>query len=86
MYWKRGYTLEKILVKTGIYSFIVSFFLLVIFKKREISDIEEEGWTSYTEIPYSEYFFTIFRYSIITSLFAVLFMLLYIFANKTNHK
>ncbi|WOD64890.1 hypothetical protein NQZ71_23500 (plasmid) [Niallia taxi] len=78
--------MEKILVKTGIYSFIVSFFLLVIFKKREISDIEEEGWTSYTEIPYSEYFFTIFRYSIITSLFAVLFMLLYIFANKTNHK
>ncbi|MEI2403350.1 hypothetical protein [Niallia taxi] len=78
--------MEKILVKTGIYSFIVSFFLLVIFKKREISDIEEEGWTSYTEIPYSEYFFTIFRYSIITSLFAVLFMLLYNFANKTNHK
>ncbi|MCT2345736.1 hypothetical protein M4D71_16380 [Niallia taxi] len=78
--------MEKILVKTGIYSFIVSFFLLVIFKKREISDIEEEGWTSYTEIPYSEYFFTIFRYSIITSLFAVLFMLLYNFANKINHK
>ncbi|MEI2466802.1 hypothetical protein [Niallia taxi] len=78
--------MEKILVKTGIYSFIVSFFLLVIFKKREKSDIEEEGWTSYTEIPYSEYFFTIFRYSIITSLFAVLFMLLYNFANKTNHK
>ncbi|MED4036213.1 hypothetical protein ACQRXC_21465 (plasmid) [Niallia taxi] len=76
--------MEKILVKTGIYSFIVSFFLLVIFKKREISDIDEEGWTSYTEIPYSEYFFTIFRYSVIISLFAVLFMLLYIFANKTK--
>ncbi|TRZ40549.1 hypothetical protein CEQ21_06505 [Niallia circulans] len=76
--------MEKILVKTGIYSFIVSFFLLVIFKKREISDIDEEGWTSYTEIPYSEYFFTIFRYSVIISLCAVLSMLLYIYANKTK--
>ena len=84
MYWKGGLHIGKILVKTGIYSFIVSFFLLVIFKKREISDIDEEGWTSYTEIPYSEYFFTIFRYSVIISLFAVLFMLLYIFANKTK--
>lgn len=76
--------LEQKLVKTGIYTFIVSFCLLVIFKNREISETDEEGWTSVTEIPYSEHFFAIFKYSIITSLIAVLVMLLCIFANKTK--
>ncbi|MCM3217733.1 hypothetical protein M3612_25010 [Niallia taxi] len=76
--------MEKKLVKTGIYTFIVSFCLLVIFKNREISETDEEGWTSVTEIPYSEHFFAILQFSIIISFIAVLVMLLCIFANKTK--
>ncbi len=76
--------MERILVKTGIYSFIVSFCLLVIFKSQKLSETDEEGWTSFTEIPFPEYFFTIFRYSIITCFITVLFVLLYLLVNKTK--
>lgn len=41
-----GFKMEKILVKTGIYSFIVSFFLLVVFMKKEESTtaLQEGLW------------------------------------------
>ena len=38
--------MEKILVKTGIYSFVISFFLLVVFMKIEKSITDIEGMTS----------------------------------------
>jgi hypothetical protein len=74
--------MEKILVKTGIYSLVLSFFLFVVFMKREESTTDFEGMTSFVVTPYPEYFFQIFRYSIITSIIAVIFVLLYILLNK----
>ncbi|WP_394582195.1 hypothetical protein [Cytobacillus firmus] len=63
--------MEKIIVKTGIYSFIVSFFLLVAFMKRIESTTDVDGMISSVITPYPEFFFTIFRYSVITSIIAV---------------
>ena len=74
--------MEKILVKTGIYSLVLSFFLLVVFMKREESTTDFEGMTSFVVTPYPEFFFQIFRYSIITSIIAVIFVWLYILLNK----
>ncbi|MGE7837639.1 hypothetical protein [Viridibacillus arvi] len=74
--------MEKILVKTGIYSFVVSFFLLVVFTKIEESITDVEGMTSFVVTPYPEFFFNIFRYSIITSIIAVILVCVYILSNK----
>ncbi|MGG0666854.1 hypothetical protein ABE042_22530 [Viridibacillus arvi] len=74
--------MEKILVKTGIYSFVISFFLLVVFMKIEKSTTDIEGMTSFVVTPYPEFFFNIFRYSIITSIIAVILVCVYILSNK----
>jgi len=74
--------MEKILVKTGIYSLIVSFFLLVVFMKRVESTTDFEGMTSFVTTPYPEFFFHIFRYSIITSIIAVILVCVYLLSNK----
>ena len=74
--------MEKILVKTGIYSLVLSFFLFVVFMKREVSTTDFEGMTSFVVTPYPEFFFQIIRYSIITSIIAVICVLLYIWLNK----
>lgn len=76
--------MEKILVKTGIYSFVSSFFLLVIFLKREVDTIDVDGMTSFTVIPYPEFFFTIFRYSVITTVIAVVLVVVFLLTNKQN--
>jgi hypothetical protein len=68
---------EKILVKTGIYSFIVSFFLFVVFFKRE-RNIGFEEETIYEITPFPEFFFQIFRYSVIISIIAVAAAFLYV--------
>ncbi|MFJ8066915.1 hypothetical protein ACIQYS_20270 [Psychrobacillus sp. NPDC096426] len=70
--------MEKLLVKTGIYSLVLSFFLLVVFMKREESTTDIDGMTSFIITPYPEFFFHIFRYSIITSIIVVMFVWLYI--------
>jgi hypothetical protein len=69
-------------VKIGIYSLFISFFLLVVFMKREEYTTDFEGMTSFVVTPYPEFFFHIFRYSIITSIIAVMFVWLYILLNK----
>ena len=74
--------MEKILVKIGIYSLVLSFSLLVVFMKREESTTDFEGMTSFVVTPYPEFFFQIFRYSIITSIIAVILVWLYILLNK----
>ncbi|MBN8203533.1 hypothetical protein [Bacillus sp. NTK034] len=76
--------MEKFIVKTGIYSFIVSFFLLVAFMKRIESTTDAGGMTSSVITPYPEFFFTIFRYSVITSVIAVLIAIAYLFSIKKN--
>ncbi|OMC77714.1 hypothetical protein [Viridibacillus sp. FSL H8-0123] len=74
--------MEKILVKTGVYSFVVTFFILVAFMQIEESTNDVEGMTSFVVIPYPEFFFHIFRYSIITSIIAVILGCVYILSNK----
>lgn len=76
--------MEKIIVKTGIYSFIVTFFLLVAFMKRIESTTDVDGMTSSVITPFSEFFFTIFRYSVITSIIAVLIAIAYLVSMKKN--
>lgn len=76
--------MEKIIVKTGIYSFIVSFFLLVAFMKRIESTTDVDGMTSSVITPFPEFFFTIFRYSVITSIIAVLIAIAYLVSMKKS--
>ncbi|MCM3245228.1 hypothetical protein NX029_16030 [Cytobacillus firmus] len=71
-------------MKTGIYSFIVSFFLLVAFMKRIESTTDVDGMTSSVITPFPEFFFTIFRYSVITSIIAVLIAIAYLVSMKKN--
>lgn len=71
-------------MKTGIYSFIVSFFLLVAFMKRIESTKDVDGMTSSIITPFPEFFFTIFRYSVITSIIAVIIAILYLFSMREN--
>lgn len=81
--------MEKFLVKTGIYSFIVSFSLLFVFLPRTRSTTDVNGMTSGMVIPYPEYFFNITRYSIITSIVALVVMYfvhqLKKIKNESNH-
>lgn len=74
--------MEKILVKTGIYSLIISFLLLVVFMKREESTTDFEGMSSFVVTPYPEFFFQIFRYSIITSIIATILVYVYLLSNN----
>ncbi len=71
-------------MKTGVYSFIVSFFLLVAFMKRIASTTDVDGMTSSVITPYPEFFFTIFRYSVITSIIAVIIAIIYLFSMREN--
>lgn len=76
--------MEKILVKTGLYSFIGSFILLIIFMKREENTIDVDGFTTLIVTPYPEFFFTIFRYSVIASVIAIILVGGYILTNKKS--
>lgn len=76
--------MEKILVKTGIYSLIISFFLFVAFLKREKLTTDVEGMSSYEITPFPQYFFQIFRYSVIISIIAVVVAFLYVFYLKNE--
>jgi ABC-type spermidine/putrescine transport system permease subunit I len=76
--------LEKILVKTGIYSFIISFFLFVVFFKREKLTTDVDGMSSYEITPFPQYFFQIFRYSVIISIIAVVVASYVYYLNNGN--
>ncbi|WP_175987400.1 hypothetical protein [Bacillus sp. Marseille-Q1617] len=73
--------MEKLLVKTGIYSFIISFSLFVVFLKRE-RNIGFEEETIYEITPFPEFFFRIFRYSVIISIIAAVVAFLYVYYLK----
>jgi hypothetical protein len=79
---KGGKAVEKILVKTGIYSFIVSFFLFIAFIKREKTTTDVEEMSSFEVTPFPEYFFKLFRYSVILSIIAVVAAFLYVYYLK----
>jgi ABC-type spermidine/putrescine transport system permease subunit I len=79
---------EKMLVKTGIYSFILSFFLFVVFLKREKTTTDFEGMSSYEVTPFPQFFFQIFRYSVIISIIGIVIACAYVFyqKNETSEK
>ena len=66
--------MERFLVKTGIYSFVVSFSLLFAFFPRQRSTTDVNGMTSFMEISYLDYLFNITRWPIIVSLLAIVIM------------
>ena len=68
--------MERILVKTVIYSFIISFSVLVLIpRERYYTDIN--GMTSFEFTPYSEFFFMNLKYSIIITLIMSISIFLY---------
>ncbi|MFL0366234.1 hypothetical protein ACH0BF_24970 [Pseudobacillus sp. 179-B 2D1 NHS] len=56
--------MERTLVKTAIYSFIISFSALLIIMDRTDTSEDADGMTSTWEIPYPDYFFMILQDSI----------------------
>jgi hypothetical protein len=55
---------EKTLIKTAIYSFIISFSALLVLVDRTGVSEDVNGMHSGWEIPYPDYFFMILKYSI----------------------
>lgn len=71
-----GNIVERTLVKTAIYSFIISFSLLVLIpRERYTTDLN--GMTSVEVTPYSEFFFMNLKYSIIITLIMGISIVLY---------
>lgn len=68
--------MERTLVKTALYSFVISFSLLVLIpRERYTTDVN--GMMSFEVTPYSEFFFMNFKYSIIITLIMAVFIFLY---------
>lgn len=63
--------MEKKIIKTGVYALIVSFLLMIVGFKREYEIVDADGVSVNEVIAYSDFFFTIFRYSIIISMVAM---------------
>ncbi|MGM7703385.1 hypothetical protein ACSVDE_16765 [Pseudalkalibacillus sp. Hm43] len=76
--------MEKLLVKTGIYSFIISFIGFLIFFPREHR--YEEGPNDYvTEIvSYSDFFFNITRYSAIVMVIAIFILAVSLWSSHSS--
>lgn len=63
--------MEKKIIKTGVYTLIVSFLLMIVGFKREYEIVDADGVSVIEVIAYSDFFFTIFQYSIIISMVAM---------------
>ncbi|VDG96906.1 Uncharacterised protein [Lysinibacillus sphaericus] len=74
--------MEKFLVKTGVYTFIISFLLLFVVIPREKNTTDLNGMSSVVETSYPEFFFNLACYSIIISIIAVVVMYFVKFRNK----
>lgn len=74
--------MEKFLVKTGIYSFIISFLLLFVLIPRTKSTTDFNGMSSFVETSYPDFFFNLARYAVIISIIAV--VVLYFVKFKDN--
>lgn len=69
-------------MKTGIYSFIISFLLLFVLIPRTKSTTDFNGMSSFVETSYPDFFFNLARYSVIISIIAV--VVLYFVKFKSN--
>ncbi|TDL76157.1 hypothetical protein [Peribacillus frigoritolerans] len=74
--------MEKILVKTAIYSFISSFSLLLVFLNRTKFTEDVNGMGSPEVTSYQDFFFAILEYSIIISIIAIILVFVYLQFNK----
>ena len=63
---------EKTLIKTAIYSFIISFSALLVLVDREGTSEDVNGMISGWEIPYRDFFFMILEYSIMITFIIVI--------------
>jgi hypothetical protein len=77
-----GLAIEKILVKTGIYSFTLSFMLLLVGMDRIKSTTDVNGMISSVETTYPDFFFMITRYSIIISIITVILVYAFLLLKK----
>jgi hypothetical protein len=68
---------ERTLVKTAIYSFIISFSLMIVLIQRVRSTTDVNGMVSSVETHYPEFFFMILKNSIIITFIMVIFIFLY---------
>lgn len=78
---------EKILIKTAIYSFIISFSALLVLVDRNGTSEDVNGMISGWEIPYRDFFFMILEYSImITFIMVIIVSLIKWFKNIKDRK
>lgn len=70
--------MEKILVKTAIYSFITSFSFLLVFLNRTKYTEDVNGYGSTSETSYPDFFFMITEYSIILSIISIILVFAYL--------
>ncbi|BCB04231.1 hypothetical protein [Bacillus sp. KH172YL63] len=78
--------MEKIIVKTGMYSFILTFLLLLIGTKRVWKEPEGDGVYTVTSTPYPDFFFTITRYSAIVSIISIVLSAIILYLISTSKR
>lgn len=67
---------EKTLIKTAIYLFILSFSALLVLVDRNGTSKDVNGMISGWEIPYRDFFFMILEYSIIVTFIMIIIVYL----------
>ncbi|WP_226577722.1 hypothetical protein [Halobacillus litoralis] len=60
--------MEKLLVKTAVYTFILSFSVFFVWIDRVKTVKDSSGMYSGVEIPYAQFFFNITHHAIVTTL------------------
>lgn len=78
--------MEKILVKTGIYTFIITFSLLLVLMPRTDVVADVSGIYSSIEYTYPEYFLMLLKYSIIVTYIAVIILFLIKYSQKKKSR
>lgn len=78
--------MEKILVKTGIYTFIITFSLLLVLMPRTDVVADVSGIYSSIEYTYLEYFLMLLKYSIIVTYIAVIILFLIKYSQKKKSR
>ncbi|KQL19096.1 hypothetical protein [Cytobacillus solani] len=68
--------MERTLIKTAIYSFIISFSALLVLVNRAGTSEDFNGMRSSWEIPYPDFFFMILEYSIMITFIMVIIVFL----------
>lgn len=77
--------MEKTTLKTGIYSLVISFFIMTLSFKNSYEVVDEDGEVFIESIGYADFFFNVFRYSIGTSLlFTYLAFFIFLIQRKTD--